>query len=61
MPERTSKVAHEYAGRQLTAGERFEVEPQHVVLLLAIGRIEPEEGEAGYIARDVQRKKRRAA
>lgn len=46
--ERISKVDHEYGGRQLKAGERFDCEPQHVWLLLAIGRITPEEGEIGY-------------
>lgn len=46
--ERISKTDHEYAGRQLKAGERFECEAQHVGLLLTLGRIEPEVGEPGY-------------
>lgn len=46
--ERISKTDHEYAGVKLTAGDRFNVEPQDVRLLLVLGRIEPEEGEPGY-------------
>jgi len=61
MPKRTSRVAQEYAGRAIGVGERFEVEEQHIYLLLAIGRIEPEEGETGFARRDPQYKKRRAA
>lgn len=53
MIERTAKVAQEYAGRYIKVGETFEVEPQHVTLLLTIGRIEPEEGEPGYVSRDM--------
>lgn len=48
--ERTAKVAQEYRGKALKSGEKFDVEPQHVALLLAIGRIEPLEGEPGYSA-----------
>lgn len=54
MPERVSKVEHEYAGRRLKVGERFDCEPQHVAMMLAIGRVEPEEGEPGYVGRDLQ-------
>lgn len=61
MPKRMSRIAQEYSGRAVAVGERFEVEAQDVSLLLAIGRIEPEEGEAGYIRRELQHKKRRAA
>lgn len=53
MQERISKVAHEYAGRKLTVGEVFECAPRDVKLLLALGRIEPEEGEPGYVERDM--------
>lgn len=53
MPERTAKVATEYAGRKLSVGERFHVEPNHVGVLLIVGHIEPEEGEPGYVARDL--------
>lgn len=53
MPERTAKVATEYAGRKLAVGDRFEVEPNHVGILLAVGHIEPENGEPGYVARDL--------
>jgi hypothetical protein len=53
--ERTSKTDHEYGGRQLKPGDVFDVEPQHVELLLAIGRIEPVEGEPGYGEREPER------
>lgn len=47
--ERTSKKDHEYGGKQLKAGDRFEVEDErHLPILLAFGRIEPIEGEQGY-------------
>lgn len=53
MPERISKVVHQYAGRRLAVGERFECEPQHVALYLARGWIEPEQGEDGYVSREI--------
>jgi hypothetical protein len=53
MPERIAKVAQEYAQRQIKVGERFHVEPEHIVLLLALGRIEPEEIDSGYQTRDM--------
>jgi hypothetical protein len=53
MPKRIAKVAQEYAGRDLQPGDPFDVEPQHVELLLLLDRIEPEEGEPGYVARDM--------
>ena len=53
MPKRITKVPHEYAGRQWKVGEAFECEPQHVALMLMLGRIEPEEGEIGYEVRDM--------
>jgi hypothetical protein len=55
MPQqRTSKTTHEYAGRVLSKGDMFECEQQDIPLLLAIGRIEPEEGEKGYQTRDMR-------
>lgn len=49
--ERTSKRDHEYGGKQLKAGDKFEVEDEkHIPILLAFGRIEPLEGELGYVA-----------
>lgn len=41
MPEVVAKVAQEYAHRRIAPGERFHVEPAHVGILAAIGRIEP--------------------
>ena len=45
MPERTCKTTHEYAGRQVDVGQRFHVEPADVDLMVAMGRIEKEEGD----------------
>jgi hypothetical protein len=53
MPERTCKVALQYAGRDVGVGERFNVEAKDVELLLTIGWIEPEEGEEVYVTRDM--------
>jgi hypothetical protein len=46
MPEVVAKVAQEYAHRRIEPGERFHVEPAHVGILAAIGRIEPLEASA---------------
>lgn len=40
---RISKATHDYAGRTLHAGDKFDVEDDHVVILLALNLIEPEE------------------
>lgn len=48
---RVSRVEQEYAGRSVAVGEQFDVEEGHVALLLHIGRIAPEKGEPGYVAR----------
>lgn len=55
MQKRIAKVAQEYAGRQVQVGEGFDVEPQDVVLLLTIGRIEPQDGDVlpGFMQRDM--------
>ncbi len=53
MPERIAKVAQEYGQRRIKVGELFQVEPQHVDVLLRVGHIEPEEGELGYVVRDL--------
>ena len=50
MPEMTSKVAHHYAGRNVNIGERFEVEPEHVAILLAMGRAEAVSSQTGEVA-----------
>lgn len=48
--ERTSLKDHEYGGKQLKAGDKFEIEdPKHVPILLAFGRIAPEPGELGFV------------
>jgi len=41
MPEMISKVAHIYAGRQLSAGERFHADAEFVPVLVGLGRAEP--------------------
>lgn len=47
MPIRTSKTEHEYPyGHKRVAGEKFEVEAPHVEVLIGLGRIEPEPGDA---------------
>lgn len=43
MPEMISKTTHEYAGRTLSAGDRFECEAMHVALLVHLGRAVPAE------------------
>jgi hypothetical protein len=50
MPKRISKTHHEYARQALAPGDEFEAEAKHLPMLLALGRIEPEPGEAGYVA-----------
>lgn len=53
MPKRVAKVAQAYAGRDIRVGQAFEVEVDHVGILLTLGHIEPIEGESGYVARDL--------
>lgn len=55
MPERICKTPHEYAGRQVEAGQKFHVEQADVALMVATGRVEREEGDAvpGYVSRDM--------
>jgi len=56
MPEMISKVAHIYAGRQLSAGERFYADAAFVPALIGLGRAEPApiESQAGeYQTRNV--------
>ena len=56
MPEMISKVAHIYAGRQLSAGERFHADKEFVPALIGLGRAElvPMQSEARqYRARDM--------
>lgn len=53
MPERTSKTFHKYGGQYLEPDQKFEVRSKDVKLMLALGRIHPEEGERGYVRRDV--------
>lgn len=44
MPTRISKTQHEYPyGHRRKVGEAFEVDQKDVDLLLALGRIEPEQ------------------
>lgn len=55
MPIHTSKTVHEYPyGHVRQVGDRFDVEPGDVHILLALGRIEPEgDGTAAYSTRDM--------
>lgn len=55
MQKRIAKVDQEYAGRLVRVGQGFDVEPQDVVLLLTIGRIEPQDGDVlpGFMQRDM--------
>lgn len=55
MHRRVAKVAQEYAGRQVDVGETFDVDQQDLELLIAIGRVEREDGDAvpGFVKRDV--------
>lgn len=55
MPERICAIAHEYAGRQVKVGDRFEVEPGDVELMLATGRVQRESDDRvpGYVSRDM--------
>jgi len=46
MPDRIAKEAQEYNARPVAVGEKFHVEPEHVDLLLLLGRIEREDGDA---------------
>ena len=50
MPLRTSKGGHDYRLRPVKAGERIEVDQEHVGLMLTLGWLEPEPGEPGYLA-----------
>ncbi len=54
MPQRICKTAFEYAGRKLQPGERVEIEPKHITLLVGAGNIEREEGDVvpSYVSRD---------
>lgn len=47
--KRVSKCAHEYGGKKYAAGDPVEVESKHVLILLVLGHIEPEEGEMGFV------------
>lgn len=53
MVIRVSKAIQRYAGKDIAVGESFDVHINNVKLLLAIGRIEPEPGEPGFIVRNV--------
>jgi len=46
MPLFKAKIAHEYDRVQRQVGDVFEVEQRHVAFMTALGRIEPEDGQA---------------
>lgn len=49
MSKRVAKIEQRYAARTVTVGESFDVHPNDVRVLLALGRIEPIQGEDGYV------------
>lgn len=51
--QRTSKMNLRYAGRDIAAGATFDVHPNHIRILIALGRIEPAEGDHGYVAKPI--------
>lgn len=63
--ERIAKEEQTYGSklRRIKVGQRFHVEPQDVHILLALGRIQPIEGEPGFVQqyRTREMKARRAA
>lgn len=50
MPRRISAVDHKYAGRQLKKGEPFECDARDLKIMLALGRIVPEEAAPAQAA-----------
>lgn len=52
MPTMISLVSHEYAGVQLSEGERFEAEDRDVSILCALGRASVLNGQ-NYSTRDM--------
>jgi hypothetical protein len=56
--ERIAKVDQIYGTDQrlIRAGERFDVEPQDVPLLLLLGRLEDEEPKQHYRTREMKRR-----
>lgn len=63
MPEMIAKLQHWYGGRERVVGERFHVEPAHVRIQLALGRVEaPPESEGIYRTAHIEAspKKKRA-
>lgn len=51
--QRVARIEQTYALRPVKVGEPFEVEPQDVEILLKLGRIEPEDGEVGYVISEI--------
>lgn len=50
-----SKMPHEYAGKNLEAGDEFDCEQDHIQLLSALGRAEviPQQVANTYVTRDM--------
>ena len=40
MPDMISKIAHNYAGRDLNPGDRFTADAEYVAVLVTLGRAE---------------------
>jgi hypothetical protein len=56
MSKRVAKIEQRYAARTVAVGESFDVHPSDVRVLLALGRIDPIQGEDGYVAPQVERR-----
>lgn len=56
MQRRVAKIAQEYGGRELSVGDPFDVDTEHISLLLSMGRIEREAHDVPneYETRDMQ-------
>ena len=50
--ERICKDEHEYDGKKRKPGDKVEVEPGHILVLLMQGYIEAEPGEMGYVPKE---------
>ncbi len=64
MPFRVAVKPQIYADRSIQPGEKFNVEPADIHVLLVLERIQPEPGELGYVeptymTRDMESRRKR--